>query len=354
MSMDAESLITQSPEACSFLEDVRKRASDFYLYPEETFTEIEDVCLGGTGTDLQGETHSLEDLRRIVERIEEGPFWITVHHNPLIHPMGRVLTAKVFYAEEKGMHFVAASVGRYDPKRFRGLKDQLNSVLTADLSGDHEIAQGEKPYLSFNVFEIPFSLVEELIAMSPSIVDNKVFQERRKSAETIIAILRLVIPTGLLFGIAKKAGEKAAELATEQLFAWFKDAVYKRLVEFKRESQRETLLILESTVAGCLIEFVISTRDEYARIDAARLVDEAFNSSIAIVQHFAEHGPTRLVFAYEEDLKEWLALYLVTNRGIYTDRPYLEVIRARGLSLASRGVSNSIEIAEPAAKSGIS
>ncbi len=349
--MDAESVISQSPEACAFLEEARKSASDFYLYPEEAFAEIEEVCLGGTGTDLQGETHSLDDLRRIVERIEEGPFWITVYHNPLIHPMGRVLTAKVFYTKERGIHFIAALVGRYDPRKFRGLKNQLSLVLAPDLSSAPDIPQEEKPYLSFNVFEIPFSFVEELIAKSPSIVDNKVSQERRKSAETIIAILRLVIPAGLLLGMATKAGEKATEVATEQLFVWVKDTILKKLVELRRESQRETLLILESSVAGCLIEFVIPTRDEYARIDAARLVDEAFTSSIAIVQHFAEHGPTRLVFGYEEDRKEWLAEYLVTNRGIYTDRPYLELVRARGLSLASRGVNSSIEIAESASNS---
>lgn len=327
--------------------------SAFYLYPEEAFAETEEVCLGGTGTDLQGESHSLEDLRRIVERIEEGPFWITVYHNPLIHPMGRVLTAKVFYNEESGIHFVAALIGRYDPRKFRGLKDQLSPVLAPNLSENPGMLQGEKPYLSFNIFEIPLSFVEELIAVSPPIVDKEVSQERRKSAEAIIAILRLIIPAGVLFGIAKKAGEKATELATEQLFAWTKDIVFKKLLELRRESQRETLLILESSVAGCLIEFVISTRDEYARIDAAKLVDEAFTSSIAIVQQFAEHAPTRLVFAYEEDRKEWLPLYLVTNRGIFTDRPYLAIIRARGLSLASRGVSNSIEVAESAAKSRI-
>jgi hypothetical protein len=62
--MDPESLITQSPEACAFLEDAKNRASEFYLYPEEVFTEIEEVCLGGTGTDLQGETHSLEGIRQ--------------------------------------------------------------------------------------------------------------------------------------------------------------------------------------------------------------------------------------------------------------------------------------------------
>lgn len=347
--MNAESLITQSSEALEFLADARKNATSLLLYPEERFVEFDDVCLGGTGTDLQGERHTLADIQRVVERIDEGPFWITVHHNPLIHPLGRVLTAKVFYAEGTGIHFVAALIGRYDPNTFRSLQDQLNPMPEPNLIGDSELDQAEKPYLSFNIFEIPFSLVEKLIDCAPPLVDNKVAQERRKSAETVIAILRLVLPAGLLFGMAKKAGEKVTELATEQLFTWIRDTVVKKLSEFRRESQQETLLVLESTVAGCLIEFVISTRDEYVRIDAARLVDEAFRSSIAIVQHFAEHSPSRLVFAYEEDRKEWLPLYLVTSRGIFTDRPYLEVVRARGLSLASRGVDNCMEIGDSAA-----
>jgi hypothetical protein len=202
--------------------------------------------------------------------------------------------------------------------------------LTAD--GDR------RPYLSFNPFELPFSLLEELIGSSPDFVDNRVFEERRKSADVAIALLRLVVPAGLVFGAVKKIGEKTTELATESVFTWLKESVMKAVGTWSSENNRTTMLVLETEIEGCVVEYVTSLKDELDRVEAASSVYTAFAESISIVQQLISYGPTRLVLEYDEQRKRWIPLYLVTRQGVFTDRPYLEVIRARGLSLASRMV----------------
>ena len=223
---------------------------------------------------------------------------------------------------------------------------QLSEKLDAQAKTDFDFIPGEetaRAYLSFNPFEMPFSLVQELVGEAPLMVDHRVQQERRKSAEAAFAILRLVIPAGLLFGMATKVGEKTVELVTEELFSWVKTKVVAALSAWSRENNRSTLFILETKINGCQIEFVTSLRKEKDRIDAASTVYKAFDESISIVQQFAGYEPMRLVLEYDEAGKRWLPLYLVTKQGVYTDRPYLEAIRARGLSLASRSIEVGLE-----------
>jgi len=340
--MDTESLIDGSEDAKQFIAESAANPQEFLLYPSEEFEEIEPVCLGSTGIDLQGETTTHGDLERIVERISAGPFWTTLYHDPTIHPVGRILTAKIFEHQPSGRHFVTALVGSYNRAKLPLLSEKLDAHAKTDLdfiSG----AGTERAYLSFNPFEMPFSLVEELVSEAPLTVDRRVQQERRKSAEAAVAILRLVIPAGLFFGMAKKAGEKTVELVTEELFSWIKTKVVAVLSAWSRENNRRTLFILETEINGCQIEFVTSLQKETERIDAASTAFKAFDESISIVQQFVANEPTRLVLEYDEASKRWLPLYLVTRHGVFTDRPYLEAIRARGLSLASRSIEFGTE-----------
>jgi hypothetical protein len=229
------------------------------------------------------------------------------------------------------------------------LSEKLDTQAKADL--DFISGQGtEQAYLSFNPFEMPFSLVQKLVGEAPPTVSHRIQQERRKSAEAALAILRLVIPAGLFFGLAKKAGEKTVELVTEELFSWIKTKVFAALPAWSRENNRATLFILETEINGCQIEFVTSLQKEINRIDAASTAYKAFDESISIVQQLVTYEPMRLVLEYDEASKRWLPLYLVTKHGVFTDRPYLEAIRARGLSLASRSIevgTQSLEDGEP-------
>jgi hypothetical protein len=187
--MTAESLLEESTEAQAFLAQCRNNLQNFVLYLNEDFEEIEEVSLGAVGVDLQGETVTLATLEQTVKRVNEGPFWTTLYHDPTIHPVGRILAAKLFRTPS-GATFVAALVGKYDRAKLPRLSDQLDTSLAPNLER-LTTAGGGRAYLSFNPFELPFSLMEELIGSSPDSVNNRVFEERRKSAEVAIALLHL-------------------------------------------------------------------------------------------------------------------------------------------------------------------
>jgi hypothetical protein len=334
--LTAKSLFEGSIEAQAYLARCRNNLQNLVLYPEENFEQIQDVSLGAVGVDLQGEVVTLEQLQRIVERVQEGPFWTTLYHDPTIHPIGRILVAKLFNTPS-GASFVAALVGIYDRAKLQRLSGKLDASWKADLR-PITADSGRLAYLSFNPFELPRSLIQDLISDAPEIVDCRIFEERRKSAESTIALLRLVIPAGFVFGVVKKIGEKTVDLTMESLFTWLKEKVVKVVGAWSRENNRTTMLVLETAINGCIVEFVTSLGDERDRVEAASTVYTAFAESISIVQQLSSYEPSRLVLEYDEDRKRWIPLYLVTRHGVFTDHPYLEAIRARGLSLASRMV----------------
>lgn len=333
--MSRPQLIESSPEAQTFLSDIHDRVKEYLLYPEERFSKYAEAVLAGTSRDLQEEARSLNDLNGLVERIREKPFWVTVKHDPTIHPVGRVIDAKVFQVPNSEEYFVAGLLGEYDrttlPTIAEGTSKSGSFIWT-----DDERAQAEgKPQLAFSIHEMPFDLIQEMIAVSPESVDHRVLQERRKEFLSLI-ILKLILPTGFLFGMAKKFGEKLVEHSADDIFKWVKSAVLKRLSDYQKEVNRTTLFLFESYYKGCTIEFVISSFDDLVQVDSVEGIPEAMAASITLVNSFESQQPTRLVFEYDIERKKWIPLYIVTNRGIYTNRPYLQLIPTGGLSLSSR------------------
>ena len=154
--MTAESLLEESNEAQVFLAQCRSNLQDFVLYPDEDFEDLQEVSLGAVGVDLQGEPVALKQPQRIVERVQEASFWITLYHDPRIHPVARVLTAQLF-TTPSGVVFVAGLVGTYDRANLPSLSDKLDvSVaprLEQPIAGSARLAR-----LSFNPFELPVSL----------------------------------------------------------------------------------------------------------------------------------------------------------------------------------------------------
>lgn len=282
---------------------------------------------------------TLATLEKVVKSVNEGPFWTTLYHDPTIHPIGRVFAAKLFHTPS-GATFVAALIGMYDRAKLPRLSDKLDRTLAPSLERLTDAGNG-RAYLSFNPFELPLSLMEELLESSPDFVDSRLFQERRKSAEVTSVLLRFVMPAGFVFGVLQKVGGKTTELATESIFTWLKEQVMKSLGAWSRQNHRTTMLILQTEIEGCLVEYVTSLKDELDRVEAASSVYTAFYESISIIQQLASYGPIRLVLEFSEQGNRWVPLYLVTRQGVLADRPYLEVIRARGLSLASREVELS-------------
>src|SRR5690348_12430954 len=86
-----QDLIAASSEAQKFVQDVISRLDEFRLYSDEVFITVVGNVISGTGLDRQGESASVADLEALVSAVEEGAFFLRREHDPLIHPIGRII-----------------------------------------------------------------------------------------------------------------------------------------------------------------------------------------------------------------------------------------------------------------------
>lgn len=156
-------------------------------------------------------------------------------------------------------------MGTYDRTKLPSLADKLDANAKADLQ-TVPADSNDLIYLSFNPFELPTSLIQAIISDSPAAVDEVVREERRKSFEVLIPILRVVVPAGLVFGVVKKIGEKTVDLATEEIFAWLKATVTTAVGKWSWENNRAVMLVLETEINVCIVEFVTSLNDDLALV----------------------------------------------------------------------------------------
>lgn len=91
------------PEAKLFGKSIEDNIQSYKLYPTEEFADLWFGSLATSSLDLQGEAFTPKSLEAFVQRMKEEILWIGAHHDPLIQPYGRVISAKVFYAPKSQM-----------------------------------------------------------------------------------------------------------------------------------------------------------------------------------------------------------------------------------------------------------
>lgn len=336
--MEYPNLIQVSKEAQEFLEDSLDKSETLRMFPHERFIEFQAAVLGSTGIDLQGEAQELNSLRRIAEKLKTEPFWITVNHDPWIHPMGRVLAAKIFRSEMQSVWFLAALIGKYDASTLPSLTAALtNQPSSATFNKAHE---GEA-HVCFNSFEFPEEGIQEVLSDAPECVSSKIYDERRKSALILIELLSIIVPGAWLDGFNHKVGEASGEKFV-QMIGWLSRKAIKNIRNYRQNAK----ILIESYIGNCKVQFLIDSGSEEIQIEAAESIPEHIDAAHTTVGQLLTLEPERLAFEYDRVRKKWVPLYAVTKRsGVITDRPYLTVIHSQGLSLASRA-SNPRELAK--------
>ena len=330
--MEYPELIQASEEAQLFIQDARHNAESLKMFPYEHFVELQAAVLGGTGIDLQGEAQQSTDLQKVADHIKMEPFWITVNHDPAIHPMGRVLSARLFYSKERDIWFLAGLIGKYDASRLPGLNASLGAQESIPAAEGFE---GDEAYVCFNSFEFPETGVRELISDAPECISNKIYDERRKSGIVVVTLLSLIVPAAFLEGFNKKVGEAAGDKFVE-LMSWLAKKGIKKIRKFSEEAK----ILTEFYIGPCKVQFLINSGSEAIQIEAAEAIPDNVQGARVAVAQLLVHDPERLVLEYDEERKKWVPLYAVTKRaGVITDRPYLTIVHAQGLSLASRASS---------------
>jgi hypothetical protein len=321
-------LIAESPEAQKFVQDAISNLDEFKLYPGEEFLTVVGNVVSGTGLDRQGESASVADLEALVSTVDEGAFFLRREHDPLIHPIGRIVAAKMFQLPQTEKYFVVGIIGFYDASKLpsfasKGIDVSNLPYRDASLTGTPEESRA---LVEFNPYEIPPSAVEEMLETAPASVGLGEGIHSRKGVISL-AILQISASIWLLsrtpFGtkFQERLGEKAAD-ASVAFLKWISETVSGKLREL---TGKETRLVISFRYKDCTVEFVLTGKEgPAATTEAIAALENAANQSLLLVEALQPAIPIRLTYGYNVPAKRWFPIHATTRRqGIITDQPYL-------------------------------
>jgi hypothetical protein len=325
----ARDLIAEHPDAQAFIQEVISTADGFRLFPNERFAKLIGNVLSGTSVDLQGESASIQGLEALVKAAASGEYWLWREHDPLIPPIGRVIAAKTFHAQQSNEHFVVGVVGFYDPASIPTFASMGINLSKFD-SGSVHLPPPDKDelhaQLTFNPFEIPDSVVQQMLAVAPDFVDpNPVVSSRKGlsplSVLEISASIWLLSSNPFVSKFQERLGEKAADLSVEFL-KWIRETVVSKIRHIGKE---DTRVVVSFLYGACRVEFVLKGDEGPVAISQAmQALDQAAKHSILLTDALAPFEPTRVVYGYDVQGKDWFPVHAVTRKqGVIADQPYL-------------------------------
>lgn len=336
------SLLDNHSEAMHFCQSVIDNVADYKLNENETFKDLRPCVLASTSIDSHNEALHLSSLRGLIEYAENNPYWLNVEHDPLIHPQGRILAAKIFISPDIDIHFVAGVIGYYDSSAIRNFNDV--GVSSFDFEGkiDFDKLNSNElkiAHIAFNPVEIKNEIIQELIATSPRLVSKKPRRSIRKELDPI-SILTISVPAAILLKpllakFGEKFGEKIGEkVATEvsTFYDWLKTKVFKKIKEIENPRFRfEFFFEYESAY----VEFVVPSKEEAILCEAADKISEATELAIILIDKLQEFEPQKLIFEFNLETKNWNPSYLATKKvGIISDKPTIMALdKMHGLSV---------------------
>jgi hypothetical protein len=343
-------LMAENSEAEKFVQSVFADLDRFKLFPGEHFVKVVGNVLSATSIDRQGESLPVSDLEALVTAVEERDFWLRREHDSLIHPIGRVIAAKMFHAPQSDVYFVTGIVGFYDSSSLptflsKGI-DPLKLMASSEANTECQ-ADFARAHVEFNPYEIPYSEVEDMLEKAPDSVEREVVEHYRKSAFSI-AVLHISASIWLLsntpFGkkFQERLGEKAADASVEFL-KWIADIVAGKL---RQVAGRNTRLVISIRYRGCDIEFVLKgTEGPVATVEAMQSLEAAANQSLLLVDALSSTEPRRVTYGYDVASKTWFPLHASTlKEGIITDQPYMIALEnLGGFSVGGRRLPISSE-----------
>lgn len=332
-------LFDEAPEALEFCQAVEGNISRYKLFDEEQFAELRGCVLSTTGIDLQGERFTIKALEEGVRKINENGLWLSVQHDPLIQPHGRLVSAKLCYAPKSDVHFIAAVMGLYDVNKLPNFSDI--GVEFADLTpdDDFEVPKTRERYqaqIAYSPHEIDPEFIRELLSDAPEIVDAKPVRSLRKEVDPI-RIITILVSIWLLANnpFSKKFLERYGEETANgsiAFFKWLSRSVFAKIHEL---SGRRVLFEFQSGYKGCQVEFVVLFTDAPTLCEASNPIQSAAQSAIKLIDYLEHASLQKLVYEFEVKTRKWLPLHATSRKfGVITDRPYLIAIdQMRGLSV---------------------
>jgi hypothetical protein len=260
--------------------------------------------------------------------VEEGAFFLRREHDPLIHPIGRIIAAKMFQVPQTEKYFVVGIIGFYDASKLPSFASKGIDVSNLPHGDASVIDTPEEAcaLVEFNPHEIPATAVVEMLKTAPPSVGLGEGIQSRKGVISL-AILQISASIWLLsktpFGtkFQERLGEKAAD-ASVAFLKWISETVSGKLREL---TGRETRLVISFQYKECTVEFVLSGKEgPAATSEAVGALESAANQSLLLVEALLPAMPIRLTYGYDVSAKRWFPIHATTRReGVITDQPYL-------------------------------
>lgn len=333
------SLFDEAPEALEFCRAVEENISRYKLFDEEQFIELRGCVLSTTGIDLQGERFTTRALEEGVRNINENGLWLSVQHNPLIQPHGRFVSAKLCYAPNSDVHFIAAVMGLYDGNKLPKFSDI--GIDFAEVASDEafEITKAHERYeaqIAYSPHEIYPEFINELLRDAPDIVNPKPKRSLRKEIDpirifTVLASIWLLASNPFSKKFLERYGEETAN-ASIAFFKWLSRRVFGRIQDL---GNRRVLFEFLSAYKNCQVEFVVASTDTVILCEASNSIHAAAQSAVRLIDYLEHTSIQKLVYEFDVATHKWLPLHATTKElGVIADRPYLVAIdQMRGLSV---------------------
>jgi hypothetical protein len=276
----------------------------------------EKAIISTTHIDLHHEKLTKEALDGMAEQINSGALPVNWEHNPLLPPIGRVVSASVEPTKDKEYALVA-TIEIFDLSSFPTISE-IGLTMPSEIP---ELSSENVPTsvdldieLQYDPQNYPEATIKKFCS---DIVGIKIRDKQisRKALEPISVIwLTLLAPAAYFFskGFFTRLGEHSAD----EFINYYKD-FKSRIIDLikPRHKKRPTSLIIKFRYQGTDIEGAIQGEDSIALESAL----DGFSELLSISKKFIELNPDVKIKSiqslFDPHEHKWVFNYLVTNSG---------------------------------------
>jgi len=276
----------------------------------------EKVVISTTHIDLHNECLTKEALEGMVEQISNKSIPVNWEHNPIVPPIGSIVSASVEPTKD-GEYALVGTIEVFDLSSFPTILES-GLKLPATISEKESDSYPTLGNLDIELQYDPRNYPEEIIKTFCSSISGITIRQKqiaRKSVEPTPAIwLTLLAPAVYFFskGFFTRLGEQGAD----EFIGYYRD-FKSRIISLIRSKRKNKLpiLIIRFRYQETEIEGAIQTQDSAALENAL----DGFSELLSITKKFIELNPdVRLKSVqslFDPHGHKWVFNYLLTDSG---------------------------------------
>lgn len=287
----------------------------------------EKRVISTTHLDLHNERISKEALEQMAEQISKNPVPVNVEHNPLLPPIGRVVSASVEPTKD-GEYALVGLVEIFDESSYATIlnaesvipsDETINALMTVDKELDFsqqleaDIRYDPRNYSEERVKAFCFENSRTL-TLKDKLVARKAVEPPSVIWLTLLTPLVYFFAKGFFTKIGERLGEK---VANELINAYesFKTSLVCLLNSRTKSDVPVLLLEFEHPITAAKVEGAVKSKSKVVVQNALDRTHELF----VIVEYLIKNNPAlkfeRIQFVFNPKTKRWALNYLILDSG---------------------------------------